>query len=306
MTIEQVEAFLAVITYGTISAAADHLFISQSTVSNRLQQLEIELKTPLMIRQKGSRTIELTPYGHAFLPIAEQWAALLKDTHNLQHLTDIQTLNIASVDAVNNFTLLPLFYRYLDAYPKTKLSINTFHSEEIHGLIENRVMDIGFVFSQVHYKSIITKPIYRELMYLVCHKDSNYYDNISPAELKQENEIYLRWGPDFQQWHDQHWDSHNYYLIRVNTGSMLQHYLQEPNRWAIAPMSVISAFKEKNELTFYKLSTPPPPRICYQLTNRYPKGSRLEAIKIFEQELTSFINENESICTFEDWMLKGQ
>ncbi len=43
MTYEQIETFLTSITYGSISAAAKHLYVSQSTISSRIQQLEAEL-----------------------------------------------------------------------------------------------------------------------------------------------------------------------------------------------------------------------------------------------------------------------
>ena len=303
MTYEQIETFLTVVTYENISSAADYLFISQSTASSRIQLLEEELGTQLIIRHKGHRKIELTAYGEAFIPIASQWAALWKDTQNLKNSNAVQKLNIASVDAINNFTFLPLFHRLIKEYPRLKLSVSTHHSGEIHGLVESQTADIGYVFSEVRYQNIISKPVYRELMYLVCHKNSAYHDNIHPEELDPENEVFLRWGPDFQRWHDRHWSADRYPVISVNTGSMLQHYLQEPGRWAVAPMSVVQAFREEKELVYYTMQDPPTPRICYQLTNRYPKASHTRAIALFEQELETFIRENQSICTFENWML---
>lgn len=305
MTYEQVETFLTVVTYGNISAAADYLFVSQSTVSSRLQLLEEELGAQLIIRQKGHRNIELTIHGQAFIPVASQWAALWKDTQNLKNIENIQTLNIASVDAVNNFTFLPLFNEHVKKYPHVKLSINTHHSAEIHSLVENRSVDIGFVFSEIRYQNIISKPIYRELMYLICHKDSSYHNNIHPEELNPENEVFLSWGPDYQRWHDRHWSANRYPVVSVNTGSMLQHYLQEPNRWAIAPMSVVQAFRQEKELVYYTIQEAPTPRICYQLTNRYPKSSHVKAMELFDQELDTFIKNNKSICSFESWMLQN-
>lgn len=143
-------------------------------------------------------------------------------------------------------------------------------------------------------------------MYLICRKDSNYHDNIECSELEPENEIFLRWGLDFQQWHDRHFSPERYCLINVNTGSMLQHYLNSPGRWAIAPMSVVRAISHRTNLKFYTLAEPPAPRICYMLTNRYPTQRRREAIKIFERELKDFIANNPDICTFENWMLEQQ
>lgn len=297
MTYEQIETFLTVVTYGNISAAADHLFVSQSTISNRLQSLEEELGAQLLIRQKGHRNVELTVYGQAFIPIANQWSDLWKTTRNLKNMGEIQTLNIASIDAVNNYTLLPLFHSHIKTYPRIKLSIHTHHSGEIHSLIESHTADIGFVFSEVRYQNVISRPIYEELMYLVCHKDSAYHHDIRPEELNPENEIFLSWGSDYQRWHDRHWNTNRYPVISVNTGSMLQHYLHEPNHWAIAPMSVVQAFRQQDELVYYTLQDPPAPRICYQLTHRYPKASHIKAIKLFEEELEAYIENNPNIHT---------
>lgn len=306
MTYDHVETFLSVVSHGTITAAADSLHVSQSTVSARIHQLEDELGSKLLLRAKGHRVIELTPYGTAFIPIASQWASLWKDTQNLKALSNIQTLTIASVDAINNYTLVPLYHHYIETYPNTRLFVNTHHSNEIHGLVESRAADVGFVFSRTNYPDIISKPVYRELMYLICHKDSPYHDDISCEELRPEDEIHLRWGPDYEQWHDSHWGKERYSLLTVNTGSTLQHYLDRPGRWAVAPMSVVHEFSHNPDLTYYTFREPPMPRICYMLTNRYPNARRQELIETFERELVDFIARSEDICSFESWMLSAE
>lgn len=306
MTNEQIETFLAVVSQGSISAAADALFISQSAASNRIQLLEQELGAELLLRRRGQRNVELTSFGQSFVPVANQWASLWTDTQNLKTLADVQTLNIASVDAVNNFTFLPLYHQHIETYPNVKLTINTHHSNEIHGLVENRAADIGFVYSQIRYPNIISRPIYRELMYLLCHRDSDYHDKMELDRLRSEDEVFLSWGAEYRVWHDRHWNPERHYLLTVNTGSMLQHYLHKPGRWAIAPMSVVQALKSNSDLTYYTLQEPPPSRICYELTSRYPRASHVEAIKLFQQELDTYIAADKDICTFEPWMLEVQ
>ena len=304
MTYEHIETFLSVVSYGTISAAANNLHVTQSTVSARIRHLEEELGASLLLRHKGHRTVELTPYGTAFIPIASQWASLWKDTQNLNTLSNIQTLTIAGVDAINNYTFLPLFRHHIETYPDIRLFINTHHSNEIHRLVESRAADIGFVFSRTNYPDIISKPVYRELMYLICHKNSPYHNNMPCSDLRPEDEIYLRWGLDYQEWHNLHWSPDRYSLLTVNTGSLLQHYLTKPGRWAVAPMSVVHAISHNTDLTYYTLQEPPTPRICYMLTNRYPNARRRQSIEIFEHELLAFISESKDICSFEAWMLK--
>lgn len=304
MNYEQIVTFLTVASYRNITAAANYLYLSQSTVSNRIQSLEEELGTPLLIRHKGIRNVELTSYGNAFIAIAEQWASLYKDTQALKHQENIQTLTIAAVDAVNAYTFVDLYNQLVQKNSTLKLKIHTHHSNEIHGLVESRVADIGFTFSRVNYPNVISKPVFRELMYLICHKDSDYHNNVRCEELSVDNEVYLNWGPDYYQWHIQHWTEEKYPLITVNTGNLLQHYLHKKNRWAIAPMSVIQALKG-SDIVHYSMKDAPPPRICYELTNRYPNFSHVEAINLFNEELYKHIKKNKSICEFEDWMLEN-
>lgn len=304
MTYELIETFLSVVTYGNISAAAKYLYVSQSTVSSRMQMLEQELGVSLFIREKGRRQIELTPYGNSFIPIASQWASLWKETLNLKTLKNIQTITIASVDAVNNCTLASFFNDCIEMFPDIRLCIRTHHSDEIHELVESRVADIGFVFSRNNYTDIVSKPIYRELMALMCRADSDYYDQMDPAELDVENEIFLNWGIDYMRWHDTYIKGGKYNAIQVNTGAMLQGYLNVRNRWAIAPMSVIEyAIKNNDNLTYYSLKGSPPPRICYEITNRYPNANHVPAMNELHQALENHIEHNSAICSFKDWML---
>ncbi len=306
MTYEQIETFLTTITYGSISAAAKHLYVSQSTISSRIQQLETELGVQLLIRQKGHRSIELTNYGNAFIPIASQWASLWKDTQHLKMIENIQTLTIASVDAVNNYTFVSFFQKYMENNPDIRLNIRTHHSNEIYSLIESRTADIGFVFSRINYPDVISRPVYRELMYLICDKNGPYHNDMECGELKTENEIYLNWGLDYQSWHSLHFSPTDHPALTVNTGSMLQRYAEGVDRWGIAPMSVVrGAMRFNPNLTFYTLKTPPPPRICYAIRNRYPNINHKKPIERFEDELDKFISDDKNICSFESWMLNS-
>lgn len=303
MTLEEIETFLAVVEQGNISAAAQYLFVTQGTVSNRIKSLENELNAQLLLRQKGQKNIDLTPFGREFIPIAQQWTALWKDTQLLHQSAQRRHLRIGSIDVINNYTFLPLYQDFIRKYPRIQLSIDTFHSNEIHYLMEKRLIDMGFVFSQVHAPNIISIPIYREIMYVVCHKDSSYHEGIAPEELPAEKEIFLRWGADYEIWHDSFWPGRKFKL-EVNTGSMLAGYLNEAGSWGVAPMSLVAMLQRHYPVAFYRLATPPPPRICYQITHQYPRASLQEPLDCFSEEVKRFVNRNDTICTFEPWMME--
>ena len=57
------ETFWAVLEHGTLTAAAEALFITQPTLTNRIQALEAEVGAQLFRRGKGIRHIELTEAG---------------------------------------------------------------------------------------------------------------------------------------------------------------------------------------------------------------------------------------------------
>lgn len=301
MIIEYIETFLTIQKYGSISKASEHLYISQSSVSNRLMKLENHLDTKLINREKGTQHTTLTTAGEQFLLIAEQMSALWRESKALKDTAIKETVNIASVDAINNYTFLPLYKKVLHTN-SYDLNLNTFHSKEIHGLVENRTADIGYVYSTYKYPHIKSKPIFRELMYLVCHRNSPYYENISIYDLPTEEEIYLNWNDRYEAWHNLHLSSAKNAHVKVNTGSMLFNYLDNTSRWAIAPMSVINQFISNEDIVYYTLKETPPPIVCYELTNQYPTPNQINKINTLTKLVEEYILKDHTICAFEDWM----
>lgn len=71
MEYKDIETFLEIVRTRNITKAAENMFLSQSTISNRLKHLEDELGYCLLQRAKGQRLIQLTQHGKEFIPIAE-------------------------------------------------------------------------------------------------------------------------------------------------------------------------------------------------------------------------------------------
>src|ERR1700757_3006651 len=66
----QVEGFLEVARRGSVSRAAEALYITQPTLTARLHGLERELGAKLF--QRTPRGMRLTEAGHAWVPYAER------------------------------------------------------------------------------------------------------------------------------------------------------------------------------------------------------------------------------------------
>ena len=80
-----IETFLTLVKTRNITKTAESLFVSQPTVSHRLKLLEEELGVPLLLRKKGYKKVELTPKGEEFIPIAQRWLSLMKETMLLKN-----------------------------------------------------------------------------------------------------------------------------------------------------------------------------------------------------------------------------
>lgn len=65
MTLKQMRYAMAVASFGSISDAARHLYVTQPTLTNSLRQLEAELGFPIFLRSRSG--IEITPNGQEFL-----------------------------------------------------------------------------------------------------------------------------------------------------------------------------------------------------------------------------------------------
>ena len=67
MELRQLKYFVKSAEYLNFSVAAKHLYITQSTLSQQIKQLEFELGFELFLR--NSRHISLTEAGEEFLPL---------------------------------------------------------------------------------------------------------------------------------------------------------------------------------------------------------------------------------------------
>jgi DNA-binding transcriptional LysR family regulator len=90
---KDIALFLAIARLGSISRTAEQLFMSQSTVTTRLQRLERTLGYELFVRTANG--VQLTAAGQRFLPLAEHMVSLEQQMLHPDQ-TETPTLRIMS------------------------------------------------------------------------------------------------------------------------------------------------------------------------------------------------------------------
>src|SRR5947199_305088 len=122
----QVEGFLEVARRGSVSRAAEALFITQPTLTARLQGLERELGTPLFLRTPHG--MRLTDAGRAWIPFAERALRALVDGRDaLEQVMSASAghLMIAAAPAVSTYVLPELLEKFVAAHPRVEVSVRT-------------------------------------------------------------------------------------------------------------------------------------------------------------------------------------
>lgn len=145
MQFEDVMTFLEIVNSGSISKAAETLYIGQGTTSQRLGRLEDELGISLLWRQPGMRQVVLTPDGENFISIARQWVALQQQAEELRYANITRQLRIAATEMYNRYHFSKVYPEYLKNNLNVSLYLQTEHSTEVHQMIERQQIDIGIV-----------------------------------------------------------------------------------------------------------------------------------------------------------------
>lgn len=123
--VEGIEAFVATVEHGSITAAARQLRLSTSVVSERLAELERSLGARLLHR--STRKLALTEDGTTFLPRATR---VIRDLANAaadiaeRRGTLSGPLRIAAPVTFGRLHLGPALYPFLKAHPDVQLTLD--------------------------------------------------------------------------------------------------------------------------------------------------------------------------------------
>lgn len=124
--LKQLRAFCYAAKTGSISKAADQLYLSQPSVSLQIQALERELNT-MLFERRGPK-IRLTPDGQALLEIAQPMVESmdsLRDTF-AEKCGDLNSgyLNIAAGESTILYILPKYLKQFSDRYPGVRIRLH--------------------------------------------------------------------------------------------------------------------------------------------------------------------------------------
>lgn len=156
-TLDELQAFVAVVDTGSLTAASELLGLTISATSRALGRLEEKLQTTLL--RRTTRRLELTEEGATFLQHAR---AILDSVDAAEEQMAARRMRPAGrlrVDAATPFmlhVLVPLIEGFRARFPDVELELNS--NEGITDLIERRT-DVAFRIGVLKDSTLHARPV---------------------------------------------------------------------------------------------------------------------------------------------------
>ena len=196
MNMKQALYFKTIAKYGTITAAAKQLYISQPSLSQTLRQIEDEVGTPLFDR--STSPFHLTYAGERYLKAVEAMleidARLKAEIESIRHEDGGRLrLGISITRAMQVLPdVIPIFSK---EYPNVMLELTETASANLEGLLQKGEVDLILAATEPSEMNITYELIEKESIGILAGKGSGILDRIpagAPITLKDvEDECFV-------------------------------------------------------------------------------------------------------------------
>ncbi len=224
LNLNQLRAFYVASTCGSISLAAERLFISQPAVSMQIKAMEEQFCTRLLIRKK--RGLELTETGQKVFEISEKIFGLVDEVERLlttTHEDSGSILKIGSTKTLVRYLMGRYIFEFREAYPTVQIQIDEGSSEEmIRSVLEDR-NDLAIVGRLKYADKLKVIPFIQDEIILVTAPSHKFCSRpaVSIQELRDENLILREKGSGTRQLVDQIFENQGFTpSVFIETGNV--------------------------------------------------------------------------------------
>ncbi|HSV81842.1 MAG TPA: LysR family transcriptional regulator [Ramlibacter sp.] len=158
-TLAQLEALRCVVKFRTFQAAADHLNVTQPTISLRIRELEQIVGYPLL-RRSGGRGA-LTAEGETFFQYVETMMRTLDEMDRRVRPRDPMR-GVLRLGASETFAIafLPeLLSRLEDQYPQLRVDVTLQHSSQLGAKLDAKELDLALMAEVPVDKHVHVQPL---------------------------------------------------------------------------------------------------------------------------------------------------
>lgn len=165
MELKHIQSYVAVVKHGSFTKAAEHLFISQPTISAHVSALEAELGEILI--RRTTKSIEITLKGQEVYEYAVHILELCERMVNACDENGRQMIHLGVSTIPSAYILPEILPEYGLLYPDTYFTIHQNASQGvIDGLLDG-VFDIGMTGMKVNDERLVCVPFCKDHMVII-------------------------------------------------------------------------------------------------------------------------------------------
>lgn len=193
MDLRELEYLVALAEEGSVSRAADRLYMSQSSLSQFLQQYEDELGVRLFLRT--SRGIRPTTSGAMFI---EHMQRILLDYQRAKNeLWDNESMQgglvTFGISSFRGYRMLPkILHRFHELYPNVIVNVVEENSLRLESLLADGKLDIAVIALPASRLKNEIKTLMKEEVYIVASRDHPALEMAKPREDAKGYWIHLK------------------------------------------------------------------------------------------------------------------
>lgn len=190
MNFQHLTTFCTVISEGSMTAAAEKLYLTQPAVSQQIRNLEEELNVELL--QRGSRQAKPTAQGQILYEYAKRMLALSQQAHLAIQTMNVEvegTFRIGTLNSLGLYVISPIIGLFLKHNSKLAVHLTYDNGQELIRSFDNGEIDImilpdaGIEYG-VEPKNAEKKLLLQDEMWLIgSGKDAQLPEDIEVQDL---------------------------------------------------------------------------------------------------------------------------
>lgn len=185
MELRQLKYFITSADTLNFTEAARQCFITQSTLSQQIKQLETELGVQLF--ERIGKRVFLTETGRAFLPYARQTVA--DADYGVQRIKDMEDLKTGRLCIGTTFGLSALITdaiaRFSEQYPEVHLEVMFLKQDELIDVVRERKVDFALTFEMMEKDDLLTEQPVKTYHLCAIVSDQNPLAQQATVSLRQ-------------------------------------------------------------------------------------------------------------------------
>ncbi len=184
MEIRQLKYFVKIVEFGSLTKAAEILFIAQPALSQQMSSLERDLGVKLLCR--SVRGVTVTEAGQAFY---KQANIILKQVELARHVVlaahqqPSGSVSIGLPSSIASVLAVPLVTGVRKQFPNILLEFHETPSAYLDELVMNGRIDLGVLFGSNRTRGLKFRKLLTENLYLIA--PAGAFSNDEPVTLAE-------------------------------------------------------------------------------------------------------------------------